>query len=532
MRGRLQSLAQPPARTCRHHVLWMLIAVWGVLLLAGCTHSNPTLTPGTPADAANSVGVAVNRLEDPGLRKFIEQQLHRPVTEWPLRRWNFSTLSLAALYFDPAFQVARQQSRSASTASVMANEGKVASDQSPDWFSPEFSLPQAPSLHSIPTPADRAPAESPRPPAGLLSQTEHQARASILHAATIAWQVRSNLYTSVVAYAAAQRGEALLQTLESNQVQVIRLAELREAAGGLSSSELLQMRLQLAQVRLALIQARLSRMSTREHLAHSLNLPVIALLAVEVTFDFSGTPADTLTLAHLRDQALHLRPDLLQLLGDFAEAEGLLQSEIAKRDPRHPLPSGCVWDRMNRRWTVNLNLDLSTSLHRRPAVARAEARRNAAAAHLLSLQSSIIDQVERAVAVCHLTANDAADIDFLVASVRQHHDTLQARYEAGLASAWELLLARVQLNTAVLFELESQVRLQQALGSVENALHQPVKRITLPHSITQPKPTGPPTPLDRIQERRPRDALFRVIQEPDPSSSSTTPTLLATPNRS
>lgn len=491
--------AQPHPRTSGKHLPLVVVGVCGLLLLAGCAHPEPSLTLAGPIQDTTS-GPSTNRLEDPGLRKFIEQQLDQPVEEWPLHTWDFSALSLAALYFDRPFQAARQQSRDARTEWALAGgEREEEVDQEPAWLSPQPMVHLEPRFRSRPEPGGRSLSRSDIKTTRRLAQAQHRARASLLHAARIAWQVRTIVHTNVLTYVAAQRAESLLQELESNQVQLLRSAELLEARGVISSSELSGLRIQLPQIRLVLMRARLVKMSARLRLVDSLNVPVSALLPIEVTYDFFTRPVGPLRLADLRDHALRNRLDLLQVLTDYVEAEVLLRLEVAKRKPEHSLPFSCNWDRQSQRWVINLNLDLPASMHRHAAIAQAEARRSVAAARLLSLQSDIIDEVERCAAIYRLTVNDVTDIDFLLATIHQHHGILDARYKVGLGSAFELLLARVQLNAATLSKLEADVRVQEALGSLENVLHQPVERIGLTDVLETPPLPREPTRSDSVQ---------------------------------
>lgn len=65
----------------------------------------------------------------------------------------------------------------------------------------------------------------------------------------------------------------------------------------------------------------------------------------------------------------------------------------------------------------------------------------------------------------------------LVASIERQVDETQTRFDVGDAGRPELLAVRLQLVLAKLAQLDVQERLQQAVGSIENAIQQPAEAI-------------------------------------------------------
>src|SRR5438094_8005283 len=74
-------------------------------LLAGCARFESQ--PLSPADTAAKLDA--RRLDDVGLKKFLETNLGHELDEWPLRSWELKTLTLAASYYHPSLDVARAQ---------------------------------------------------------------------------------------------------------------------------------------------------------------------------------------------------------------------------------------------------------------------------------------------------------------------------------------------------------------------------------------------------------------------------------------
>lgn len=429
--------------------------------------------------------VNAHALQDPGLKRFMEQQLNRPLAGWPLHKWDDTTLTLAAWYFNPRLNEVRSQWERAEASRIeAAGRPKLATPEVrsfPDGMLSEFSagivrqaIAQAlggPRVPPVATPDNVAGKRLSR-----TARAEHSADSLRLHLQAVAWQVRTEVRTNLMTYVAAQRGESLLVELETTYAKLVEAEQRRSAADSMPSLQLSLLRLQLAQVRLVLIQTRLAKMDTRERLAHSLNVHVSALFEVNVAFDFSQVAAGILTVPRLRWRALQGRPDILLALADYREAENGLRAEIAKRRLAFQFPAACHWNRDRNQWVIRLDLGLPDGRAGR-ALGKAEARRVAAAAHLLSLQSEIIDEVERSAAVYRMTDAEVAGIDALIGAILQKQDGFESGEDDELApeiTDQPELLFRLQLLAAGFAKMEAQVKLQNALGSLEDALQQPL----------------------------------------------------------
>lgn len=441
-----------------------------------------------PGPLAANVGQRT--LTDSDLKRFIEQQSRQPLEKWPLPTWDFPKLTLAACYFSPGLDAARSQWQQAEME-LAAARGQSASGEPPAHSFPADSLrvpfaiierrvgatrphgePLSPAHTNVESLAGHSSKRARR-----IARAERAAQSARWHLQGVTWQVRSGVRTNLIAYVALERGITLLEELEATSVKLVTSAESRVATGSMSYLELSQFRLQLAQTRLVLIRARLERMDARVRLAEALSLPVNVLFDVEVDFDFSRRPRLFLGERDLRRQALHSRPDVLSILADYADAENVLQHEMSKRHPHATLSPGCTWDERKTRWEVNPELGLSASQRGSRNAARAESRRLAAAARLLNLQADIIDEVDRSAVVYRVTAEEVADVHALVAALVRQYATTEDRFEAGVADPPELMLARMQLLAAGFAKLEAQVKLQNALGSLEDATQLPVELI-------------------------------------------------------
>ena len=88
---------------------------------AGCAKVQP-YQPAPIVPAASAQRLEARRLTDPALERFLASNLGRPVTPWPMQRWDLRTLTLAALYFNPQMKIARDQVAVAKGAIITAGE--------------------------------------------------------------------------------------------------------------------------------------------------------------------------------------------------------------------------------------------------------------------------------------------------------------------------------------------------------------------------------------------------------------------------
>ena len=466
-----------------------LLAFLSLLLLAsGCAH--PALRQAsTPASTARA---GLTALADTGLKRFMEQQLHQPLEPWPLHAWDLRNLTLAACYFNPSIATARTQWRDAEMALAKA-QGKsfvgvpdpplFPPGKRPDLFASLMPEPVLPVLRDSASQAVNSAKRSRR-----LAEAARRVESARLRLQTVAWNVRASVRSNLVAYASLLQGETLLKGLEAAQAGLVELSEAHAAGSATFSEERLELsrlQLQLAQTRLVRTQTLLAKGEARMRLAQALSLPVGVLFNSEVAFDFSRRPAlPGFDWAGLRWKALHNRRDMQEALAGYTDAEAVSRAEILKATPSAGFPPGCWWDPRASRWTVKFEPGLPADVRHGPA-ARAEARRIAAAARLLGVQAEILDEVEQSAAVCQAAAEDAARVDGLVSLLVRQYAAVEAHSEPGAIGAPEPLLARMQLLAAGLSKLDAQVKLQAALGSVENALQLTGDLTGTSHSISE-----------------------------------------------
>jgi len=463
-------------------------ALFGCLLasalLAGCAHFQPQ--PILPEKSAAQL--ESRRLDDAGLKKFLEKNLGRELQNWPETNWNVQELSLVAFYFHPSLEVARDEwlvaQAGLKTAGARPNPSVSVTpgydSQIPGNFSPWL----------VPVTFD-LPIETAGKRGKRIAEAEKDAESARWNFVSALWQVRSGVRASLLDFTIAGRRADLLQQQFSVQQQIVRLLQQRFDAGEISRPELTTAQIALNKTQLDLSDALSKKSDAHSRLAGALGLSEAALDGEELNFDFSTAVAEALTSADARGLALRTRADILGALADYAAAEDDLQLEVAKQYPDLHLGPGYAWNSGNagdNQWSLGLTLDLPILDQNQGPIAEAEARRKLAAAKFVELQSQVIGEIDRAVSAWHVAKGQLETRNKSLAAEEQQQKSAQAQLEAGATDHLDLLNAQLEFDSASLDQLENETQLQEAVGQLEDALQSP---LTLPDSVIQQMQNNP-----------------------------------------
>jgi len=436
-----------------------------LLLVSGCAiyHPKPISSAQTAAQLES------RRLDDPGLKKFIDQNLghERPET------WDLSTLTLAAFYFQPGLEVARAQWQA-------AEAGVRTAGARPN---PTISVtPGYNTTTTIPTPwMPAATFDLPVETMGKRGKRVAAARQAAVSARydfiTTAWNVRRDLRAGLLEFVVAGKRAEWLQRQFTAQRQVVALLQQRFEAGAISRPELTTAQIALNRLQLDLSDARSKQVASRMQLAQTIGVSASALDGMSPAFDLSQAAPAGLTSADTRKLALLSRSDLLAALADYASAEDELHLEIAKQYPDLHLSPGYQYDQGDNKWSVGLTLELPLLDRNRGPIAAAEAKRKVAAAKFVERQLQVINDVDRAVADYQVAEEQLKTADALYAAGELQQRFAAAQLKAGAADALDAQNAEMEFASASLTRLESQARFQAALGALEDALQRPADSI-------------------------------------------------------
>ena len=289
--------------------------ILGMALVAGCAHfqSQPISPEKTAAQ------FEARRLDDAGLKQFLEQNLDHQLTAWPQTNWNLSQLTLAAFYFHPSLEVARAQwlvaSGGVKTAGARPNPSVS--------FTPAYDS-QIPGNYSpwlLPMTLD-VPIETAGKRGKRIAEAEKISESARWNFVSAAWQIRSGVRANLLDFRTAGRRAELLQKQFDAQQQIVKLLRQRLDVGEVARPQLTLAEIALNKTQFDLSDARSKEVEARVlRLAEALGLSEAALNGEELNFNFSTPDATTLTSTGVRAVALRSRADILAALADYAAAE-------------------------------------------------------------------------------------------------------------------------------------------------------------------------------------------------------------------
>jgi len=422
--------------------------------------------------ARSAANFQARSLDDPQLKTFLQQNLKSAPDAGPSKSWDFSSLTLAALYFHPSLDVARAQ-WGVAEAGVRTAGGRPnpTIGVTPEYtFNAEKGFSPWIATLNLSIPMETAGKRGYR-----IARAEHISESARLGIASVAWQVRSNLRASLLEFSAARRRVGLLQDQLEAQQQLVNLLEQRFQAGAVAATELTPARVGALRSTFDLAEVKRQSNEARARLAEALGLPLKALEGVELRFDLSAS-ADALgnlTAAELRQQALRSRPDILAALAEYAATQSALQLEIAKQYPDVHLGTGYQFDQGDHKWALGLTAEIPVLNRNQGPIAEALAKRAEAAARFLALQARVIALIDRAFEMQSAAQEQLRSSESLVRIQRQHLEAVQEAFQAGSADAVEVNGAQLELSAGQLARLEAQFRSQQAVGQLEEALQLP-----------------------------------------------------------
>ena len=254
-----------------------LLALIAIIVVTGCARfeQRPISVEQAAADFASRT------LEEVGLRAFMETNRQEALRDWPLSKWDFPDLTLAAWYYNPDLDVARARAATMEASRITAGER------------PNPTLSATPGYNttqSVPTPWFVAasldiPVETAGKRGYRIAQAEHLSEAARQNLATVAWQVRSRLRRSLVELSASKETERQLEQQVATLEQIVRLHEAQLHAGERSSYEVNQSRVALERTRMILYDSQRRRQEALAQVAATVGLPVTALPEDAISFD-------------------------------------------------------------------------------------------------------------------------------------------------------------------------------------------------------------------------------------------------------
>src|SRR5713226_7368369 len=460
----------------------------GVIFLAGCAVQRYRPAPIVASTTAS--GFESRSLADPGLQSFEEQNLGHPVSPWPLKTWDLQTLSLAALYFNPALEVAR--ARVAGTEAALVTAGAR----------PNPSLSVAP---GIPTPylltLDFAfPIETAGKRGHRIQVARSLDQAARFDLADSAWTIHSGVRIALLNYLLASRSLESFRSEEKVREEQINIFEQIFSAGEIPRQSVDLARIELSKTEVAISMAEGQIRETKAALAGAVGLPAAALQSVDFSWPNIDTPpsAESFSPGEIQCGAVLNRLDLRRSLAQYAAAEAALQLEIAKQYPDINIGPGYTYEEKHSFFTLGLSTAVPLFNRNQGPIAEAEAHRKDAAAAFLERQAQIIAKSERALAVYTAALKEQAEGESLRKLQESQLQIMQQTIRAGADNRLSLDNVEIQSWVLARAQIDALLRAHRALGELQDAVQRPLAPDEM-FTITPELPAliGPPKDVKR-----------------------------------
>ena len=433
-------------------------------LLAGCAAQRYTPAPLVPSVTASQF--ESRSLGDIGLRSFEERSLGHPVSPWPPKAWDLQTLSLAALYFNPALDVARARLATAEgavhTASARPNPtfDFVPGVPTPYLLTQDF-------LFVVETAGKRG---------YRVQMAQHLDDAARFDLADSAWTLVIGVRLALLNYLVASRNLELLRSEEKVREDQVEILEQGSAVGEITRLNVDAARIELAKTQVAIRTAEGQAADTKAALAAAIGIPGAGLGAAEFSWpDRDAPPArESLSAEQVQRDAVINRLDIRRSLAQYAASEAALHSEIAKQYPNFNIGPGYTYEERNSFFTVGFSTSPPILNRNQGPIAEAEGRRKEAAAAFVQTQAQVIARSERALAVYTSTLKEVAEAESLYQLQETQLQIVQQSIRAGADTRLGLDGVQIQLSLLARAKLDALGRAQRALGDLEDAVQRPL----------------------------------------------------------
>lgn len=462
-----------------------IVPLAAICFLAGCAAQR--YAPARMDAGATASQFESRSLADTGVRSFEESNLGRPVSPWPRKSWDLQTLSLAAIYFNPALDLARARLATAEGAIVTASARPNPTVDFVPGVPAPYLLTQD-LLFLIETAGKRG---------RRVEIARNLDQAAQIDLADSAWTVVMGVRLALLNYLVAARNLEWLQSEEKARQDQVAILEKVMSAGELTRQDVDLARMEASKTQVASRAAEGQTAEARAALAAAIGVPVKGLDGAEFLWPGMDAPPPTESLSadQVQRDAVLNRLDIRRSLAQYAAAEAAVQSEVATQYPNFNIGPGYTYEERNSFFTVGISTTLPVFNRNQGPIAEAEGRRKEAAAVFVQTQAQVIARSERALVVYAAALKEAGAAQSLYQIQETQLQIVQQNIRAGTDSRQSLDAAQIQLSLLARAKLDALGRAQRALGDLEDAVQRPLDH----EGLFQ---FGPESPVLKIQPLR------------------------------
>ncbi len=435
-----------------------------ICLLAGCAVQR--YQPAPIVASATASQFQSRNLANDGLRAFEESNLGHAVSPWPPKSWDLQTISLAALYFNPALDLARARVATAEGAIVTASARPnptfdfVPGVPAPYLLTQDFLL-------VIETAGKRG---------RRVQIAQDLDRAARFDLADSAWTVVMGARLALLNYLVASRNLELLRSEQQTRQDQGAILEQILSVGEITRLDADLARIELSKTQVTTRTAEGQVADAKAALAAAIGVPVAGLDGAEFFWPDLDTPPapESFSADQVQRDAVLNRLDIRRSLAQYAAAEAALHSEIAKQYPNFNIGPGYTFEERHSFFTVGFSTSPPVFNRNQGPIAEAEGRRKEAAAAFLQTQAQVIARSERALGVYTAALKEVAEGQSLYQLQEAQLQIVQQNIRAGSDNRLRQDGVQIQLSILARARLDALARAQRALGDLEDAVQRPL----------------------------------------------------------
>lgn len=408
------------------------------------------------------------KIDNEALRKFAQSAGWKT---WPPTVLDLNALALIASYYSPDLDVARAQIEIADAAIKTAGARINPSLSAGGGYSGQ------PDAHAIYAISPSFTIETAGKRGYRILEAEKNADAVRLSFAQAQWTLWSRVRSALIDYAFARQRLKLLSQARDLRSEILEMLGKRLSVGEASQPDVDVYRLDLLRAEAALETATGDLSQKRVALATAMGVPPQALKTRNIEYRLLDTPPPKISLSLRKVQRAGLlhRIDIRRTLVEYAAADASLRLEIARQYPNIQLGPSYGFEEGFARYTFSAVSALPIFHRNRGPIQAAEAKREQVEAQFLALQSQAIGQMDGALTSYQSAFKAWRQESKRVSTIQREREQAARRaMDLGQGDRLSLALAQLETNTASLAQLNALVRVQTALGALENSVQQPL----------------------------------------------------------
>jgi outer membrane protein TolC len=375
-------------------------------------------------------------------------------------------ISLAALFFNPALDLARARLATAEGAIVTARARPnptfdfVPGVPTPYLLTQDF-------LIQIETAGKRG---------RRVQIAQNLDQAAQFDLADSAWTVVMGARLALLNYLVTSRNLELLRLEQQAREDQIGILQQILSVGEITRLDVDLARIELSKTQVATRTAEGQVADAKAVLAAALGIPVAGLDGAEFSWPGLDTPPspESLSADQVQRDAVLNRLDIRRSLAQYAAAEAAVHSEIAKQYPNFNIGPGYTYEERNSFFTVGFSTSAPVFNRNQGPIAEAEGRRKEAAAAFLQTQAQVIARSERALANYTAALKEVAEAQSLYQLQETQLQIVRQNIRAGSDNQLSLDGVQIQLSILARAQLDALARTQRALGDLEDAVQRPL----------------------------------------------------------